>query len=52
MPKAFGILGPVISASKIPTCKPDLDKYEASAEVTKDLPTPPLPLKTPITLLI
>ena len=38
-------------ASKIPTRKPSRASLAASIEVTKDLPTPPLPLQTPITFL-
>ena len=51
IPKAFGILGPVTSASKIPTLKPFLFKDTAKYEVINDLPTPPLPDKTATTLL-
>ncbi|KAF5043268.1 hypothetical protein DSECCO2_504040 [anaerobic digester metagenome] len=51
MPKDFGIEGPVMSASKIPTLCPRLCIVTASIEVTRDFPTPPLPLTTPITFL-
>jgi hypothetical protein len=36
----------------MPTLRPLLDKYVAIDEVINDLPTPPLPLKTPMTLLM
>ena len=49
MPNVFGMLGPVMSASKIAVLYPlrfiRTDKYE----VVSDLPTPPFPLTTPIT---
>ena len=51
-PNIFGIEGPVISASMIPTLFPALCAYAASSEVVKDFPTPPLPLTTAITFLI
>jgi len=51
-PNIFGIDGPVISASKIPTLYPAFAIIDASEDVTKDLPTPPLPLTIPITCLI
>ena len=50
--KILGIEGPVISASKIPISKPSRRSPVASKLVTRDLPTPPLPLTTPITFLI
>ena len=43
MPKACGIDGPVMSASKIATLFPSLESFAASILVTEDLPTPPLP---------
>ena len=52
MPNAFGIEGPVTSASSIATLYPILFIVTASMEVTDDLPTPPLPLTTPITFLM
>ena len=48
-PKAFGIDGPVISASMIPTLYPFALIILARDAVTSDLPTPPFPLTTPIT---
>ena len=51
-PKALGIEGPVISASSIAVLKPFLFDAKAKRDVTKLLPTPPLPLTTPITFLI
>ena len=36
----------------MPTLKPFLASCTARTDVTKDLPTPPLPLATPITVLI
>ena len=49
MPNVFGMLGPVMSASKIAVLYHlrfiRTDKYE----VVSDLPTPPFPLTTPIT---
>ena len=51
-PKAFGIEGPVISASRIATFLPFLLALTASREVTRDFPTPPLPETTPITFLM
>ncbi len=48
-PKHFGMLGPVMSASSIPTEHSRRRRVVASIEVTRDLPTPPLPLTTPIT---
>jgi hypothetical protein len=50
-PKAFGIDGPVMSASSIAVFKPFLFASTASNEVTIDFPTPPLPLTIPITFL-
>ena len=51
-PKALGMEGPVTSASSIATCFPARRKATARREVTMDLPTPPLPLTTPMTLRI
>ena len=48
-PKAFGIEGPVMSASSIAVLKPSLLVPEARREVTVDLPTPPFPETIPIT---
>ena len=52
MPYIFGIDGPVISASRIPTENPCSRISLARDAVTMDLPTPPFPLTTAITLLI
>ena len=41
--------GPVMSASRIPTLYPLAAIAFAREPVTKDFPTPPLPLTTPIT---
>ena len=41
-----------MSASRMPVCRPRRCKVTASRPVTRDLPTPPLPLTTPITFLI
>src|SRR5665648_102154 len=49
-PKIFGMLGPVMSASKTPTLYPWRIRVTANILVTEDLPTPPLPLMTAITL--
>ena len=49
IPNALGIDGPVISASRIPTLAPVARMRHAIREVTKDFPTPPLPLTTPMT---
>src|SRR5699024_4802348 len=51
-PKDLGTDGPVISASSTPTFSPAFAQAEASRQVTRLLPTPPLPLTTPITFLI
>ena len=48
-PKALGIDGPVISASNIATACPRRRISVLIREVTRDLPTPPLPLTTPMT---
>jgi len=48
-PKAWGIEGPVISASRIAVLYPCFCICTAKREVTKDLPTPPLPLTTAMT---
>jgi hypothetical protein len=45
----LGILGPVISASRMPTWYPSWRSAMASSPLTSDLPTPPLPLMTAIT---
>ena len=50
MPNILGIEGPVISASRIAVLLPFLRVATAIREVTRDLPTPPFPLTTPITL--
>lgn len=44
MPKHFGIDGPVMSASRMAVLKPRRCMVTASIEVTRLLPTPPLPL--------
>ena len=49
MPKALGIEGPVMSASRIAHLKSRRCMLTAIMEVTSDLPTPPFPLTTPIT---
>ena len=49
IPKAMGMDGPVMSASRTAVFLPLRFMLTASMEVTKDLPTPPLPLTTPIT---
>ena len=51
-PKPFGMDGPVISASRIPQCAPLRCMAMASREVHILLPTPPLPLTTPMTFLM
>ena len=51
IPKALGIEGPVISASKTAAWYPLLAILTASIAVTRDFPTPPFPLTTPITFL-
>ena len=48
MPKAFGMEGPVISASMMPVRKPSRLVPQARREVTVDFPTPPFPDTTPI----
>ena len=48
-PKAFGMDGPVISASSMAVLYPILWVATASMDVTEDFPTPPLPDITPIT---
>ena len=48
-PRSFGIEGPVMSASSIPTCRPLRASSIASSAVTEDFPTPPLPLPTATT---
>ena len=48
-PKALGIDGPVISASKTAVFLPAFCMAAAKSEVTIDFPTPPLPLTIPIT---
>ena len=49
-PNARGIDGPVMSESRMPTRYPRRLMETASKEVTRDLPTPPLPLATAMTL--
>lgn len=51
MPNAFGMDGPVISASRMAVLWPFAFIFTAIIAVTKDLPTPPFPLTTPITFL-
>src|SRR5690554_2655812 len=51
IPNALGIEGPVISASRTAAWWPFLLAVTASIDVTRDLPTPPFPLTTPITFL-
>ncbi len=48
-PKHLGMLGPVMSASSMPTEHSRRRRVVASMDVTRDLPTPPLPLTTPMT---
>ena len=48
-PKACGIDGPVMSASRTATLYPSLCVATASMDVTDDLPTPPFPDTTPMT---
>ena len=43
-PNRRGMLGPVISASRMPTFNPRRLRLTASMAVTEDFPTPPLPL--------
>ena len=50
MPNILGMLGPVISASRIPTSKPARRRATAVKPLTSDLPTPPLPLITAMIL--
>ena len=50
-PNVFGMDGPVMSASRMPTLLPRLFISLASRLVTRDLPTPPLPDTTPMTCL-
>ena len=52
MPNALGMDGPVMSASRMPTFRPWRCASTASREVTRLLPTPPLPLHTPTTFLM
>src|SRR3712207_1389279 len=52
IPVNLGILGPVMSPSKIPTLYPLVCSSFASKTVTVDFPTPPFPLITPITFFI
>ena len=49
MPKHFGIDGPVTSASRIAVLRPRRCIVTDIIEVTRLLPTPPLPLTTPMT---
>ncbi len=48
-PNIFGTEGPVTSASRMPTVFPLRFAAIARRPVTSDLPTPPLPLTTPMT---
>ena len=48
-PKALGMDGPVTSASSMATLWPRLRSSTLIRLVTRDLPTPPLPLTTPMT---
>jgi len=48
-PKAVGMEGPVMSASRTPTVLPMRRMATAREEVTRLLPTPPLPLTTAMT---
>ncbi len=50
-PNILGMLGPVMSASSTPTLWPSRRRATASRLVTRDLPTPPLPLITATTCL-
>ena len=50
-PNDLGMDGPVTSASIIAVAWPRACMAEASRLVTRDLPTPPFPLTTPITFL-
>ena len=50
MPKALGMEGPVMSASRIPARRPRRCMVTAIWLVTMDLPTPPLPDTMPNTL--
>ena len=50
-PKAMGIEGPVMSASRMAVLSPRLAAATASCSVTRLLPTPPLPLMTAMTRL-
>ncbi len=45
----LGMLGPVMSASRMPTLSPWRRRATASRPLTSDLPTPPLPLITATT---
>ena len=51
-PNSRGMDGPVMSASRMPTFRPMRCMATASRDVTMDLPTPPLPLHTPMTFLM
>ena len=50
MPKAVGTEGPVMSASSTAVFLPSRAMAAAREQVTVDLPTPPLPLTTAMTL--
>jgi hypothetical protein len=52
MPVSFGILGPVMSASSMPTLRPLFASWRAISTDTLDLPTPPLPLITAMVFLM
>ena len=51
MPKDLGMEGPVMSASRIAQLWPRRCISDAIRDVTRDLPTPPLPLTTAMTFL-
>ena len=51
MPKDLGIEGPVMSASRTAQLWPRRCISDAIRDVTRDLPTPPLPLTTAMTFL-
>ena len=51
-PNAVGIEGPVMSASRIAVLNPSRFTLHARRLVTRDFPTPPLPLTMPITFFI
>ena len=51
IPSISGMLGPYMSASSSPTLAPACCSARARFSDTVDLPTPPLPLATPMTFL-